>query len=479
MLHLRPTRRPRPRARLGRRVNRWVRLALVLGLMSPLAGVSLSAQEPVGSFLPGTIVPNYDRIRIGQVEGLEGGAFVARTGDAGANWYNPAGLAVATETSLNASSSAYEWTTLELGGLDQTFEGGRLRSLGTYFGAVLGRDLLGTDRFRLGFSLTHPVVWSPGSVSGTITGPLSGGGVERVDFYSRAEMSTMLPAINAAWRLGETLRVGGGFAVGITSMNADQQTANWFVPSIEVQRASSSLTFDGQYWQMQFTAGVQWDVSQRVRLGATLTTPGIALGGSALLVSQTTSGGPTGTEDVVFQDPKAAFTYELPSRATGGVAVRLGRFEVEADVRYYGSRDAYELLNSDSSLIRVRTDPSGTPTLDRGAFAPRVETSSSVTNLALGINTPLWGSWRIHSGVFTDGSPVADPETTSFGVVDLTGVTLALSFGGRLSGSVGLSSSWGTTAAKVIGPTLGGVERTTSLAIRTVYLHYALSYTFN
>lgn len=451
---------------------------MVLALMATGPSIGLSAQETSRALLPSTIVPNYDRIRIGQVEGLEGGAFVARTGDAGANWYNPAGLASSEETSINASSSAYEWTTLELSGFNQTFEGGRLRSLGTYFGAVLGRDLLGTERWRLGFSVTHPVVWSPGSISGSVTGS-SSSGIERTDFFSSAEMSTMLPAINAAWRVGDGLRVGGGFGMGITTLAGDQQLANWFVPGAEVQRASSALTFHGQYWQMQLTGGVQWEVSDRVRFGATLSTPGIGLGGSARLSSQSSFGDADGTEDVVFQDPKAAFTYELPSRAVGGVAVDLGRFQVEADVRYYGSRNAYELLSSDSSFLSITTDGSGTPTLDERPFAPLVETTSSVTNLALGVNMDLWGSWRIHTGAFTDGSPVADPETTAFGVVDLTGLTVAVSFGGSLSGSVGLSSSWGTTEPREIGPTLGGVERTTSIEIRTVYLHYALSYTFN
>ena len=454
----------------------WIVLAL--GLAGPAIAPGLSAQEPVRPFVPSTIVPNYDRIRIGQVEGLEGGAFVARTGDAGANWYNPAGLAAAEGTSVNASSSAYEWTTLELGGLNQTFKGGRLRSLGTYFGAVLGGDLLGSERLRLGFSVTHPVVWSPGSVSGSITGS-SASDIERVDFYSNAETSTMLPGIAAALRLADGLRVGGGFAVGITSMKVDQQVANWFVSGPDVRRASSSLNFDGQYWQMQFTGGVQWEPSERVRLGATLATPGIRLGGSALLISHSSGAGPDGSEELVFQDQDAAFTYELPSRATVGVAVDVGRFEIEADVRYYGSRDAYDMLTSDSSFIGVRTDASGTTTIRKQAFAPLSEVTEAVTNVALGVNRPLWRSWRIHAGAFTDASPVGDPENTSFGVVDLTGVTLAVSFGGRLSGSVGLSSSWGTTQERGLGPTLGGTERTTSVEIRTMYLHYALSYTFN
>ena len=41
---------------------------------------------------PNLILPNYDRVPVGQSEGIEAGAYIARTNDAAANWYNPAGL---------------------------------------------------------------------------------------------------------------------------------------------------------------------------------------------------------------------------------------------------------------------------------------------------------------------------------------------------------------------------------------------------
>ena len=129
--------------------------------------------------------------------------------------------------------------------------------------------------------------------------------------------------------------------------------------------------------------------------------------------------------------------------------------------------------------IGVTTDASGTPTVEQREFEPLTESLQSVTNLALGLNYPLSGSWRLHAGDFTDGSPVGDAETSTFGVVDLTGITFAVSFGGRLSGSLGISSSWGTTDEVLIGPSLGGAVGSTAVDIRTINLHYAVSYTFN
>jgi hypothetical protein len=65
-----------------------------------------------------------------------------------------------------------------------------------------------------------------------------------------------------------------------------------------------------------------------------------------------------------------------------------------------------------------------------------------------------------------------------FRAVDLTGVSGGVSFGGRLSGSIGISSSWGTTEDRLVGPTLGGEAASTKVGISTFNLHYAISYAF-
>ena len=87
----------------------WVSL-VALAMALPAAAQDLE-------FPDGNVIPNYNRMSIGQREGLEAGAFVARTDDAAANWYNPAGLARSEKVALNASGNAYEYTTVALAGL--------------------------------------------------------------------------------------------------------------------------------------------------------------------------------------------------------------------------------------------------------------------------------------------------------------------------------------------------------------------------
>jgi hypothetical protein len=152
---------------------------------------------------------------------------------------------------------------------------------------------------------------------------------------------------------------------------------------------------------------------------------------------------------------------------------------VELDVRYYGAQDQYELLSSDSTGVRITTDAGGTPTITAPAFTPVLHEARSIVSFALGANYSLSRSLRLHAGAFTDPSPVSGPSRSTFRAVTLTGVSGGISLGsGRLTGSVGVSSSWGTTTDRAVGPTLGGIQATTDVSIRTFTGLYAVSFTF-
>jgi hypothetical protein len=81
--------------------------------------------------------------------------------------------------------------------------------------------------------------------------------------------------------------------------------------------------------------------------------------------------------------------------------------------------------------------------------------------------------------VFTDPSPVSAPSRSTFRAVDLTGASGGVSLGsGKLTASLGVSSSWGTTTDRAIGPSLGGLEGRTDITVRTFTVLYSVSYTF-
>src|SRR5687767_6326375 len=141
------------------------RVPLIVACLLLWSG-ALRAQADEFSIPPNSILPNYNRVSVGQREALEGGAYVARTDDALANWYNPAGLAMSRKTALNASSSAYELTTTTLSGIGQKSSATQLSPAGGFFGIVVGEPIARHSRWRFGFAVTKPVAWSPGTLEG-------------------------------------------------------------------------------------------------------------------------------------------------------------------------------------------------------------------------------------------------------------------------------------------------------------------------
>ena len=131
-------------------------LALALLLAAPGVG----AQQARVYLPPSAVLTNYDRVLIGQEEALESGAFVARVADSTAGWYNPAGLALVRRSVIGASATGYELATIDLGDIQTSSGKVTLAQLPSYFGAVLGGDVIASDRWRIGFSATKPTSWS-------------------------------------------------------------------------------------------------------------------------------------------------------------------------------------------------------------------------------------------------------------------------------------------------------------------------------
>ena len=451
-------------------------LVLISVLLLPPA---LPAQVAQFSIPPNAILPNYHRVSVGQREALEGGAYVARTDDALANWYNPAGLASSEKTSLNASSNAYEWTTTTLSGIGEKTSGSRFSPVGGFFGIVVGEPIAKSQRLRFGFGYTRPVAWSPSSLDGAFTLP-AGGGTEAFGYTSTVDFGTSIPSLNGAYRLSRTVRVGVGVGYGITQLSQEQTITDRLVLPTGVTTAIRAFSTDGSVQHLLLTAGAQWDLAPAFTLGALVTSPGLRIGGSSTIRFSQTVFQAAGTEnDLAFRDPDAKLDYRTPFRATTGATFRYSRGQVELDVRYYGGEDEYDLLSSDSAAVQITTDAAGTPTITNPAFTPVVHQARSIVSFAVGANYSLSPSVRLHVGAFTDPSPVSGSSQSSFRAVNLTGVSGGVSLGaGRLTGSLGVTSSWGTTTERAIGPSLGGLEATTEVSIRTFTGLYAVSFTF-
>lgn len=447
-------------------------LTLALFLAAPRASAQQSIYLP-----PSAVLTNYDRVLIGQEEALESGAFVARVADSTAGWYNPAGLALVRRSVIGASATGYELATIDLGDIRTASGKVSLAQLPSYFGAVLGGDVIASDRWRIGFSATKPTSWST-----ALNGATPDGNAE-VTYSSRVSISTLVPAISAAWSALPSLRLGAGFGVAITSIFQTQilsvTTDPPYPTDFSVLRTADGT---GTTWGGQGSLGVQWDVTERLLFGASLRTPTFTIirtGGLTFQDSTITHGtaGPT-TDETYFNDPDATFTYKLPLSLAFGLAWREPRFDVEVDVRFHSAIPKYFLLSSEQPVTIVRAVPGGGQTTTTTPFPGLTYAANAVWNFSVGGRYQLDEAWSLHGGFYTDAAPSDPASTNVFRSVNLYGITAGAKLkGDHLSGSLGMGLTWGSSNDFPLSDS-GSVSFSTRLSILTVSLLYAIAYRF-
>ena len=453
---------------------------IVVGAISVASDAG--AQAPTISAPKSMVLPNYDRVPIGQREGIEAGAFVARTNDAGAGWYNPAGLAQHDKTAVNASATAYEWTRLTLSGLGNTSDRAKLSSIGTYFGAVLGRPLLRSDKWRGGLAVTRPLVWSPSGLDAAFSPPAAGGD-ERFAYGSNVSLSSMIPSISVGYApsgVGKSrVRLGLGLGLAHTGLTQTLSLRDRVTTPTSATVRLRGFSAEGSANNALVSGGLQWDASSRATLGVRVVSPGFHISGSTQMTLEASDFSGSAAGDVAFRDEAAKFEYKVPLEADAGIMFRFSDGEVEVNARYYASIDRYAMYESDS-LARV-TVVSGTapPVVSSTPYVTTFNAAKSVTNVAIGGNYRMSRALRLHAGFISDASPVQSVDESIFAKADLYRVTSGLSFAGAgLSGSIGLAYAWGAGDRRRIGTTAAGLPAETRLEVQTFNLIYALSYSF-
>ena len=139
---------------------------LAASFLTVMPGRALAQTSGV-LFPPSIAITNYDRVLVGQEEALEAGAFVARVGDTTSGWYNPAGMASVARTAIGASASGFETDVLSLEGVGKQRGGGMsIYQLPSFFGAVLGKDVIDSEQWRIGLTITKPTSWNQEIVGG-------------------------------------------------------------------------------------------------------------------------------------------------------------------------------------------------------------------------------------------------------------------------------------------------------------------------
>ena len=440
-------------------------------LVCGLATTGALAQQ--GTLFPPSIaITNYDHVLIGEEEALEAGAFVARVGSTTAGWYNPAGMMLVKKTAIGASGTGYEADLIKLEGLTKAVGGGiSIAQLPSYFGAVLGDDVLHSDVWRFGFSITKPVSWAQGIEAGQPQ--------QSASYSSTVSLTTLVPMLSAAFAPLPCLRFGVGVGVALTSLNEIQTLSAQALTDTTANAFLRTVNANGSIWNLTGNVGAQFDITKNLVVGAMVRLPGLKLLSSGGLTYQDVENNGAPWNQVFFKDREASFDYKLPTEVDFGLAWQSNVFGVEADVRYHTAVANYLLLSSQNPVQTTTTAPNGTPIVTSTPFPGVTNGAKQVWNWAVGANVSVNEWWSLHAGFFSDYSPSDAASVSLFRNLNLYGTTLGAKVKGEhLSGSFGFGFTWGNSPNFTFPNSASGGTTTTRFVVRSIELLYALAYKF-
>lgn len=448
--------------------------AIALVLVTPLAAL---AQGPPPAAVPplNILLPNYESVPVGEIAGLEAGAFLVRADDTSAVFYNPAGLTGSERSSISGTAGVFQFDTVSPSGLTQS--GTSFQQVPALFGLVL-KDVLGHKGWAAGLSLARINAWGQ-NVTAERTFDVASG-TNRLSYTSASSMDGWMANIGFGVKVSEKLRLGGSLDGQLTMIEKRQRLGDQWNNGT----ALSTLLVDTEGWgwdsHVRFTAGGQYDLTPSLQVGAVLRTAGLGLlsYGSTTLEGVSRVGGATMTAS--FFDDEQDAEYKIPLEFKAGAAYKFSRGAVEFDVITHMGAGVYEAAAS-IAKTRVLTDAgNGSVTIQEFDAPPRTVDSRAVVNIAVGghYNLTSDGKWVLHAGYGTDRSPVGEGDT-EFTKVHLQKITLGLSARTKFFlGSLGMQYLGGSSSPVLLRQLQSGQLLTTSFDVSNVGFVYSLALLF-
>jgi hypothetical protein len=447
--------------------------AVIAVTMLGFLPTSLEAQNAaVVTPPPNVLLPNANGVPPGQTANVEGGAYVARADDSSSNWYNPAGLARASTSSVSATGGAYQVTTVRMSAFPDA--GGAF----THLPAVVGAVFKPPGSWTYGLSVIQFNSWDNAIATELVT--VQTAGEERFGYTAASQFSGIQGSLAAAhdssgWRYGVAV------AAEFTSLGKDQTASDILKTQTGMAALVGSSHFSGEVVHLRLTAGVQRDLSDAWKLGATIRTPGVAIytAGVATLDALATAQ-PQNTSVYLFA-PEARFQYRVPLQATVGLAYVHKRFEAEISLRGSAGQSSYLMFSSDAPVTAVAGDGrGGPPTTTVTPWSGVSSFPRGYVDVALGGHAVLTenGIWKLHVGYASNRAPISDLDQ-AFNAVNLNAVTVGV--GGQLKhfqASLGLRYESGSSSETFVHGLANGQTVATSFSVRNVAAIYSVAYLF-
>ncbi|HMF97751.1 MAG TPA: hypothetical protein VKE96_25805 [Vicinamibacterales bacterium] len=443
-------------------------------LVLALAATSASAQiDAVSTSPPNIVLPNYNGVPVGPYGGLEGVAYAARVTDPSAAWFNPAGLPVADSAQISGSAGVYQFTTIAPQALSSN-NGGSLQQLPNFVGVTFKAR----PKLTVAVAALTTAAWNQETDSEVFLPADSPR--ERFAFSTDSDYSVRVLSLSAGFAGPGAWRVGGGLAFSLTSIRLVQSVGDRIADNSGLQSLLVTARATGSAVQFRSLGGVQYDHGP-LRTGVVVRTPGLTMiksGGITFDGVLAAGGASLGSS---LFDSDAQFETHLPWEIQGGVAYVRARAQVEVDVQGFSSISPYSLISTGAPVRIYGSAGPGVPAvLTTRPFQGLTSAFDGVVNGSVGGHLALTssGRLRLHGGVGSDRSPVADSDTV-FNHANLYSWTLGLSGDvGKLQFGVGYNRRGGRAEDVRVQNLIERQAVHTPVEIHTGGLIYSIAYQF-
>jgi hypothetical protein len=255
--------------------------------------------------------------------------------------------------------------------------------------------------------------------------------IETITLSSQSAYSTYIPSFSVAWTQNSTLRFGASIGAPYTDLTILQSISDDLIRNQTQHVRIVNTGINGNSYQLLATLGTQWEPLKNVILGLTIRSPGIQIIGNGS-TSYTSSYFNSGTFTFYSQrDNEAQFRHKIPFTIAAGSAFIGSRWEIEADILFYGGLNQFTIIKTDEPINITTSITNISDTTSSSINIPPLKYSARyLINGAIGTRVKLYKSLRLHGGLFTDLSPM-NSSSEIFKKINMVGGTIGLSLTGK------------------------------------------------
>ena len=411
-----------------------------------LLGSTLTAATALNP--PDLNLPNYNRLPMGHLGALEGGAFIARAHGSEALWYNVGGIARTDGNTISANALLLEFSDIELRGLGTSSETDGFAQIPTFFGTAFDASEATDSNWSWGFAVT-----TPNSYSQHVK-------LDQREYDSGTTLTTdsvldstftikvLQPHLGFAYRNNNNWTLGGSIWLSLaTNKSSESLGIRVRDPSYAI-RVSQVQFVNGDHESLDlgFSIAGQWLKNENWSFGFSIKTPAIHISDSSSLNLEVTQNLVTETNEISFRDNNIDYEIRYPLTIGFGAAYHGNNWELECDLIYYDKLGNYTVFDDLNQLDLLNYNKITTVSTHANEDLDPVRTDiEQIMNLAIGGHYDINDAISIHMGAYTDLSPVASRNDNVYSKLDMYGVSLGVSRTGDINtSSIGLTYTWGS-----------------------------------